>query len=294
MKPIAFDYARPESVDEALEVMAEEPDATSVLAGGQSLVPVLNMRLAQPALIVDLNRVVGLDEVEETAEGRISFGAMVRQRRLETEPLVRQRLPLLTEAAQHIAHLAIRTRGTVGGSLAHADPSAELPATVSPLEGSFVIRGQNGERTLPAGDFFLGPLTTAIEPGELLVRVEVTPPPAGSGAAFVEIARTHGAFALAAAAAVLRVEAGGAIDHAALALAGVGSVPYTPSWLSELALGERPGEALFGRIAARVSEEVEPFDDIHASSAYRKRVAGVLAARAMAAAARRSNGRTAA
>ncbi|MGH2745286.1 MAG: FAD binding domain-containing protein, partial [Thermoleophilaceae bacterium] len=129
MKPPPFDYAAPESIDEVLGVLAQAPDETSLLAGGQSLVPVLNMRLAQPRVLVDLNRVGGLDAIEETPDGRLRLGSMVRQRRLENEPVVRERLHLMTEAARHIAHLAIRTRGTLGGSLAHADPAAELPAT---------------------------------------------------------------------------------------------------------------------------------------------------------------------
>ena len=285
MKPPPFDYSAPDSVAEALEQLQRAPEETSVLAGGQSLVPVLNMRLAQPLALVDLNRVAGLDAIETTPEGRVRFGSMVRQRRLESEPLVRDRLPLLTEAAVHIAHLAIRTRGTVGGSLAHADPSAELPAAVSALDGRMLVRGPDGERTVPAADFFLGPLTTAIEPGELLVAVELEPPPPGSGSAFVEVARTHGAFALAAAAAVLHLDDGGGIDHARVALAGLGGVPHVPAWLDEVAGGEAPDEALFRRVGERVRDEVEPFDDVHASAQYRKRIAAVLTARALATAA---------
>jgi carbon-monoxide dehydrogenase medium subunit len=285
MKPPSFDYATPGSIPEALQLLREDPDSTSVLAGGQSLIPVLNMRLAQPQLIVDLNRVSELHEIEHTPEGTLRFGSMVRQRRLETEPVVRERLPLMTAAARHIAHLPIRSRGTVGGSLAHADPAAELPATVSALDGRLLVRGVDGDRSLPAADFFIGPLTTAIEPGELLVGVEVQPPPPGSGSAFLEVARTHGAFALAAVAAVVRVDGGGNVDHIRLGLAGVGGVPYVPGWLQDLALGEAPGEALFRRIGERVADEVEPFDDIHATASYRKQVAGVLSARALAAAA---------
>ena len=290
MKPPPFEYARPESIDEALGLLAEDPDATSVLAGGQSLVPVLNMRMAMPAVMVDLNRVAGLDAIEATPDGRLRFGAMVRQRRLETEAVVRELVPLMTEAAGHIAHLAIRTRGTVGGSLAHADPAAELPATVSALDGTLLVRSRDGERRIPAREFFLAPLTTAIEPGELLVGVEVTPPPEGSSCAFVEVARTHGAFALAAAAATIRIGGAGQIDHIALALAGVGAVPYVADWAAEVAAGEAPSEVLFRRVGARVSDEVEPFDDIHATASYRKRVAGVLAARALALAAGRTDG----
>jgi carbon-monoxide dehydrogenase medium subunit len=293
MKPPPFEYARPESVPEVLSLLAEDPDATSLLAGGQSLVPMLNMRMAQPAVVVDLNRVAGLDAIEEAGDGRIRLGAMVRQRRVECDLLVRERLLLMAEATRHIAHPAIRTRGTVGGSLAHADPAAELPATVSALDGRLLVRGQGGERSVPAADFFLGPLTTAVEPGEMLVGVDVAAPPEGSGHAFAEVARTHGAFALAAAAAVVHVDQGGAIDHAALALAGVGARPYAPGWLSEAVLGEVPGEALFARLAARVRAEVEPFDDIHGTADYRKRLAGVLATRALTEAAARANGRTA-
>jgi aerobic carbon-monoxide dehydrogenase medium subunit len=285
VKPPTFDYEAPTSVEEALELLGRDPDLTSVLAGGQSLIPVLNMRMAQPQLLVDLNRVAGLDAIEETADGRIRIGCMVRQRRLETEPLVRDRLPLMTQAARNIAHVTIRSRGTVGGSLAHADPAAELPATVTALDGRMLVRGPSGERTIPANEFFVAPLTTALEPGELLLGVEVQPQQAGTGSAFVEVARTHGAFALAAAAALVRVRSDGSIETARLALAGVGGAPYAPEWIREAAIGETPGEALFRRIGERVADEVDPFDDIHAPASYRRKLAGVLTARALAAAA---------
>jgi carbon-monoxide dehydrogenase medium subunit len=285
MKPPPFDYAAPTSIAETLELLAAAPDTTSVLAGGQSLIPVLNMRMAQPELVVDLNRVEGLDRIEANGDGRVRIGAMVRQRRLETEAGIRERLPLMTRAARHIAHIPIRSRGTVGGSLAHADPAAELPATVTALDGRLIVHGPGGERSIAAGEFFLGPLTTALEPGELLLGVELEPLPLGAGCAFVEVARTHGAFALAAAAALVRLDAGGRIADVRLALAGVGGAPYAPDWLHELAAGEAPDEALFRRVGERVAEEVEPFDDIHAPASYRKRIAGVLSARALAAAA---------
>ena len=271
-----------------LDLLAQAPDETSLLAGGQSLVPVLNMRLAQPRRIVDLGHVAGLDTIEAMPDGRLRLGSMVRQRRLESESVMRERLPLMTDAARHIAHVAIRTRGTVGGSLAHADPAAELPATVAALGGELLVRGPNGDRAIPAGEFFVGPLTTAIEPGDLLVGVQVRPPPSGTGWAFEEVARTHGAFALAAAAALLHLDADGRIDTARLALAGVGGAPYAPGWLAETAVGELPGQDLFAHVGERVRAEVEPFDDIHAPATYRKRLAGVLAARALGAAAARA------
>ncbi|HEY6777886.1 MAG TPA: FAD binding domain-containing protein [Thermoleophilaceae bacterium] len=291
MKPPPFDYATPRSVDEVVEVLREAPDESSLLAGGQSLMPLLNMRMAQPRVVVDLNRAEGLGAIELTGEGRVRIGSMVRQRRLETDQELRDRLPLLTEAARHIAHVPIRMRGTVGGSLAHADPAAELPAAVCALEGRLLVRGTEVERTIPAGDFFLGALTSAIGPGELLVAVAIDTPPKGTGWAFHEVARTHGAFALAGAAALLHVGEDGGIDLARLALLGVGSVPYVPDWLGEMAVGEAPDESLFRRIGERAGDEVAPFDDVHASADYRRRVAGVLSARALAEAAGRSNGR---
>lgn len=294
MKPPPFEYAAPESVAEVVSLLGGASEDTSLIAGGQSLVPMLNMRMAQPQLLVDLNGVSGLDAIETTPEGRVRLGSMVRQRRLETEPIVRERLPLLSEAARHIAHLAIRTRGTVGGSLAHADPASELPATVAALDGRLLLRGADGARTVAASEFFLGPLTTAIEPGELLVAIELDPPPPESGSAFLEVARTHGAFALAAAAAVLHLDPSGGIDHVRVGLAGVGGVPYVPGWLDGAALGEAPGEVLFRRIGERVRDEVEPFDDVHASVDYRRRLAGVLTARALTAAAARTEERAAA
>jgi CO/xanthine dehydrogenase FAD-binding subunit len=290
VKPPPFDYATPRSIDEAVGMLGDAPDDSSLLAGGQSLMPLLNMRMAQPRIVVDLNRTAGLDAIERAPGGAVRIGSMVRQRRLETDAMLREELPLLTEAARHIAHVPIRTRGTVGGSLAHADPAAELPAAVCALEGRLLVRGPQDERTIPAAQFFLGPLTSAIGPGELLVAVEIEPPPEGMGWAFQEVARTHGAFALAGAAALLHVAVGGGIDLARLALLGVGSVPYVPEWLDEMAVGEAPEEPLFRRIGERVVEEVAPFDDVHASADYRRRVAGALTARALADAARRSNG----
>jgi carbon-monoxide dehydrogenase medium subunit len=286
VKPPRFDYAAPTSLDEALEILGREDEALPI-AGGQSLVPLLNLRMARPSVVVDLNRVDGLDAIEAD-DARVRIGAMVRQRRLETDVELRRRVPLLSEAARHIAHVAIRTRGTVGGSLAHAEPAAELPATAAALDARLLVRGRDGERAVLATEFFLGPFTSALNPGELLVGVEVDPPPQRTGAAFLEVARTHGAFALTAAAAMVRIETDGRIAAARLGLAGVGSIPYVPEWLDEVVAGEAPEGPLFERVGARVREEIEPHDDIHASADYRRRVAGVLTARALGLAAQRS------
>ena len=289
MKPPRFAYAAPTTVDEVLDLLRIEPDGTTVLAGGQSLMPMLNMRMATPSVLVDLNGVAALAEIDADGD-RVRIGAMVRQRTIETDARIARRLSLLPDAARHIAHVPIRTRGTVGGSLAHADPSAELPAAISALDGRLHVRGPDGDRVVAAREFFLGPLTTAVEPGELLVAIDVAAPPAGSGWAFLEVARTHGAFALAGVAAVVHVGSGGAIDHAALALCGVGSAPYAATWLADVATGERPDEALFDHVAQRVHDEISPYDDCHASADYRRRVAVVLTQRALRTAAARSNG----
>jgi carbon-monoxide dehydrogenase medium subunit len=289
VKPPQFAYAAPTTIDEVLDALRPEPEDTTVLAGGQSLMPMLNMRMAAPRVLVDLNGVAELAEIDADGE-RVHIGTMVRQRTIETDPRMARRVPLLPEATTNIAHVPIRTRGTVGGSLAHADPSAELPAAISALGGRLHLRGPDGDRVVPAREFFLGPLTTAVEPGELLVAIDVEPPPAGSGWAFLEVARTHGAFALAGVAAVLHVGSDGTVDHAALALCGVGGAPYAATWLAEMATGERPDEALFDQVAQRVHDEISPYDDGHATADYRRRVAVVLTRRALLTAATRSNG----
>ena len=287
MRPPLFEYQAPRTVGETLDLLAHAPEDTSILAGGQSLVPMLNMRLARPDLVVDLNRVQGLDGVEQDgASATIRIGAMVRQHVLETSPLLRDRLPLLTEAAGHIAHIAIRSRGTVGGSLAHADPAAELPAAMTALGARVVLCSRGGDRTVDVAEFFEGPLMTALAPGELLTAIEVDVPPPDTGSAFVEVARTHGAFALVCAAALVCVGADGRIDFARLALGGVGGVPYVPEWLDEAVVGTAPDAALFAGVGNRIGKNLRVSDDEHGS--YRRKVSGVLAARALTAAASRS------
>ncbi len=287
MKPAAFEYEAPRTIDETLALLAKAPADTGLLAGGQSLVPLLNLRIARPALLIDLNGVDGLAGIE-ASNGHVRIGAMTRQRVAETDTAVRERLPLLAEALQHVAHVPIRTRGTVGGSLVHADPAAELPAVALAMEAHLTLRGASSERTVAAEEFFVGPFTTAREAGELLVAVDFPVPPSGTGWAFNEVARVHGAFALVGVAALLHAGTDGRIDHARVVVFGVGAVPCAPPWLDELALGERPGTALFARVADRVRESIDPPDDTHASSRYRREIAGVLTARALATAAQRA------
>jgi carbon-monoxide dehydrogenase medium subunit len=225
MKPPPFEYAAPSTVEEALSLLNGSSEEARALAGGQSLVPLLNMRFARPTLLVDLGHIASLDGIEQR-NGHARIGAMTRQRVLETDPGIRDRFPLLAEAAELIAHVAIRTRGTVGGSLAHADPAAELPPATIVLGARFVIRAADGTtRTVPATEFFLGPFTTAVEAGELLEAVELDAPPPGTGTAFVELARVHGAFALVGVAALVGLDSRGYVERARVALCG-----STTSW----------------------------------------------------------------
>jgi CO/xanthine dehydrogenase FAD-binding subunit len=244
VKPAPFDYRAPASVDEALPLLALD---STVLAGGQSLVPLLNLRLARPELVVDINRIAELDYVRAD-DGPLRIGALTRQAALERSDLVRRRWPLLHKAVRFVGHHQIRSRGTVGGSVAHADPAAELPAALIALRARLHLRSPGGARAVEVSDFFLGPLHTAREPNELLVEIEVPEQPEGAGSGFAEYARTHGDFATAGAAAL--AAPGG---HAAIALLGAGPVPARAEAAERaLAGGAGPREA-----AALAAQHVE-------------------------------------
>jgi CO/xanthine dehydrogenase FAD-binding subunit len=245
MKPAPFEYEAPKTVDGALGALGDD---AKVLAGGQSLVPLLNFRLARPDRIVDVN---GLDELAyvRRAGGVLRIGALTRQATLERSQLVLARWPLLHQAVRLVGHVQIRSRGTVGGSVAHADPAAELPAALMALDARFHVRSRAGARTLGAEELFVGPLTTALEPDELLVEIDVPPLPEGAGTAFVEHARTHGDFAVAGAAAVVAPG-----EHAAIALLGAGPTPRrAPDAERALLAGAEPREA--AELAAAVVED---------------------------------------
>ncbi|HXF98511.1 MAG TPA: xanthine dehydrogenase family protein subunit M [Gaiellaceae bacterium] len=280
MKPAAFRYCRPATVEEALEALAEHGEEAKVLAGGQSLVPLLNLRVIRPGVIVDVNGVDGLDQVVHE-NGAVRIGAMARQRRLELDGGVENRLPLLHEALGFVAHIPIRTRGTVGGSVAHADPAAEIPAVTVALGATMHVRGQDDARAIPASDFYIGPFTTAISPTELLVAIELPALPQGAGWAFLEVARVHGAFALVGVAALLHAADDGTLADARLALCGVGGTPVAIPGVREIAAGEAPTEELFETLAEHVRKTIDPFTDTQASAEYRREVAGALVVRAL-------------
>lgn len=288
MKPAAFAYADPRYLDEALALLADAPDA-KVLAGGQSLMPILNMRLARPPLLVDLGRIDALRAIEVAPDGSLRLGALTTHKRLSTDPGVRAVWPLWGEAARHIGHEAIRVRGTLGGSLVHSDPAAELPAVASVSDAVLVLESRDGgRRRVAAADFFITYLTTDVGAGEVLVAVEVPPAPAGSGMAFEEVARRSGDFALAGAAAIVVTGPDGEVREARVALCGVGGAPVRLGEVEALVAGRRLDEATLDEAARAAAGAVDPEDDIHASAAYRRHLAGVLTVRALRKAARRS------
>ncbi len=283
MKPASFEYHGPATLAEATSLLAGLGEEARVLAGGQSLVPLMNFRLARPAHLVDLNRVAELDFCA-IDRGTLRIGAMTRQRALERSPEVAAGWPLLREAAGYIGHVQIRNRGTVGGSLAHAFPSAELPVAMVTLDADLVVRSEGGERTVSAEEFFLGAMTTVLEPGELLAEARVGAVAAGSGASFHEVSRRYGDFALAGAAALVTLDTNGAVSGARLTLTG--SAPIRARDAETTLLGEKPSDALFREAARRAVNGIEQDSDMHASADYRRRACAVMARRALARAAR--------
>lgn len=269
MKPAPFRYARPRTLADTVRALADAGGEGKILAGGQSLVPMLNMRLARPSIVIDLNGVEGLDVIAPSAAGGLRIGALARHADLAASPLVRERAPLLAEASRHIGHAAIRNRGTLGGSLAHADPAAELPAAVVALDASLVVVGHGGTRMVPAADFFVGLLTTALEADEILTEIHVPPPRGAWG--FAEVARRAGDFALVGIAAVLMPG-----SSARIVAFGVGEGPVRLRAAEAVLMGAVPkgDRAHTAGLAAR--EACAPSDDVHASAAYRRHLAGVL------------------
>lgn len=280
LKPPPFSFVAPSSLDEALTALADAGEDAKVLAGGQSLVPLLSLRLARPSVLVDLGRVGGLDEISEQ-DHTVTIGTMVRERAAERSPVVNQKIPLLAAALPLIGHPAIRNRGTVGGSIAHSDPSAEIPAVAVALEAEMVVRSATrGERTIPAAEFFQGFFTTALEPDEALVAIRFPAAPPGNGVAFEEAARRHGDFAMVGAAAVVHAE-DGRITDARIVLIGVSDTPLRRPRAEQALLGGDIGAAPFEDAAAAAGEDLSPASDIHGTSAYRTHLARVLTRRAL-------------
>jgi len=279
VKPAKFEYHSPTSIEEALTILERYQGDARPLAGGQSLVPMMNFRLATPAAIVDLNRIPGLAGIEE-ADGVVRIGAMARQRQIEFAPLLRGKLPLLNEAMRWVGHLPTRTRGTIGGSIAHADPSAEIPMVLQALDGEVVARGPQGERRVEASELFTAPLTTSLMPDEILTEARFPVMPTGAGYAIEEFARRKGDFAIAAIA-VMLMRDGERCTTARLATAGIGPIPARLRE-AEAILEERGlGEAAIAAAAEKAAELVEPMSDQNGSAEFRRHLTAVLARRAV-------------
>jgi carbon-monoxide dehydrogenase medium subunit len=289
MKPPRFEYAAPHHTDEAVTLLAQHGDRAKVLAGGQSLVPLLNFRLAQPELVIDVNRVRELAYVRPVDSG-VAIGALTRQHTLEREEAVRTKLPILAEACGLIGHLPIRHRGTIGGSLAHADPASELPAAMLALEAEMKAKGPAGSRTVRAEQFFTGVFTTALEPDELLTEIRVPGLPPRTGSAFVEIARRAGDFALVGIAALVTLDDAGRVSRARLALCGAGPTPVRAREAERVLVGERPQGRVIDDAAEEIAAATDPPSDIHASAAFRKKLARHVGRQAIELAVRRAGG----
>ncbi len=272
MKPSQFEFERPTRIEEVLALLEQHGPEARVIAGGQSLVPLMNLRMVAPAVLVDLNRVEGLAGI--TLEGRtLRIGAMTRQHLLLTDPLVAAHAPLLTRAMPHVGHVQTRNRGTVGGSLSHADPSAELPVSMVALDATMRVRSVNGERAIPARAFFEDILTTGLQPGELLVAIEVPAAPRGTRVAFHEFARRHGDFAIASCAAQFTLDNGeGRLD---VALGGVANVPHYCAGLCDTLTRAGFDRSAIEKAVAREAAALSPMQDLHADAALRRQLARV-------------------
>lgn len=283
MKPPAFAYFAPRTLDEAIELAARYAGDGKLLAGGQSLMPALNFRLSSPAALIDLNRVEGLAGISAPPAGGLNIRALTRHRAVELSAEVARNCPVLSAAMPHIAHVQIRNRGTVGGSLSHADPAAELPAVVTACDATLVIHGPNGERTVPADEFFLGTFSTALEPDEILIEIRVPAWPEQRRWGFREINRRHGDFAIAGLVAWVECDDGDptACNDARIVLFGVAEAPVRAR-AAEEHLKSAPVNAARVREAAQMAANAfEPSSDIHASAAYRREVSAVLVRRTL-------------
>ncbi|HXF94463.1 MAG TPA: xanthine dehydrogenase family protein subunit M [Gemmatimonadales bacterium] len=290
MKPAPFEYHRPDTVDEALALLAEYGGDARALAGGQSLVPAMNFRLARPRVLVDLNRLDSLSYVRAEAEG-LHLGAMTRQRAVERSEVVRRDAPLVAEAIPFVAHPQIRSRGTVGGSVAHADPAAELPAVLLALGARFQARSRATHRWIAAGEFFTGLFATALAPDELLTDLVIPPRRPRTGWAFAEVSRRHGDYALAGAAAEVTLDQRGDVAGARIALLSVGDGPVLAREGGATLTGSAPSPEAIGAAAhAAATRDIDPPSDIHASAAYRRHLARVLVRRVLTAACQRARG----
>ncbi len=289
MKPAPFQYFAPTTLDEALTLLAEHGDAAKVLAGGQSLTPMMNFRLVTPAILIDLNRIGELAYIREH-DGGLVIGAMTRQRQVERDARVAKHAPLISETMPFVAHPQIRNRGTLGGIFAHADPAAELPAVAIATNAKLKVKNQKRERWIEARDFFTGLFSTVLEPDELLVEIAVPTMPPRTGYAFQEMSRRHGDFALAGVACTLTLDERGVCREARIVFLGLGPLPIDARNAAKQIVGAPPNTDTIGAASEAIDVEIDPSDDIHASAKFRRHLAQVLTRRALEIAAARANG----
>lgn len=279
MKPASFDYVRAESGEQAVQVLAGAGGDGKVIAGGQSLMPMMNFRLVKPSVLVDINRIPGLDLVQIRGD-KLVLGALVRHRTTATDALIVKHVPVLHHAMKHVAHLTVRNRGTFCGSVCHADPAAEMPMMSLLLNAKMHILSPRGERVLAAEDFFVGSLVTALEPDELVTEIEIDMLPADTGWGFEEFARRHGDYALAAAAVTMQ-RRDGVASNVRIGMMGVGEMPMRASQIEAMLEGREINPGLIGEAVEALRADLEPNSDLNASADYRRHLAGVLARRSI-------------
>jgi CO/xanthine dehydrogenase FAD-binding subunit len=280
MKPPKFSYLRPNNLSEAIEMLDEYGDEAKIMSGGQSLIPLLNMRLSTPGYIIDIGRVEEMKGIREE-EDSIVIGGMTRHIDVEKSDLIREKCPLLSEGIRWVGHHQIRTRGTIGGSIAHADPSAELPCILTALRGEIILVSKEEELTLSPEEFFLSYLLTSLEPNQLVKEIRFPKIKKGSGYAFEEVARRHGDFALVEVAVVIELDENGTIAEAKIALGGANSVPFIAESTEEFLIGKLPDESTIKEASTLSLDELDPEGDIHGSKEYRRYLSGVLLERAL-------------
>lgn len=287
MIPSAFEYVAPASLAEATSFLAAHPDDAKLLAGGHSLVPLMKLRLAAPKYLVDLARVPGLKGIRE-ANGAIEIGALTTHYEVESSSLVRERLPVLAETAALIGDVQVRNRGTIGGSLAHADPAADYPAPILALDAEISVTGSKGQRTIKATDFFVDLLTTALKSDEVITQVRIPIPAAGSGVSYVKFPHPASRYAIVGVAALVRLNADGSCAAAAIGVTGAGAKAVRAATAEKGLVGSKLDDAAIQKAGAAAAEAIEPVGDIHASAEYRRHLAREFTMRALRAAAERA------
>jgi len=282
MKPVNFDYYAPASIEEALDNLAELGYNGKVLAGGQSLIPTLNFRMARPAALVDLNNIPELAYIKPTSDGGLAIGTMTRDSKVEHDPEVAKRFPLLPEVMKFIAHPQIRNRGTFGGAIAHADPAGQLPAVSIAMNATLRLRRKGQERTVSAEEFIIGPFMTVLEPDEMLVEVILPPNPSRTGSSYKQVSRQKGGYAQAAVISVVTLDEQNRCKDVRMVLMSVGETPILSRKAREILIGQEASEEAFRTVAeAAATQEADPATDLHATADYRRSLVRVLVVRSL-------------